>query len=73
LFADDELHFIEALIEVAIAEGCEVLTCRDASEAIKLVANRSVDCLVIDVMMHRARNFQTATPKEVVLWRSMKS
>jgi len=51
LFADDELHLIEGLIETVKAEGYLVLTCRDASTAVDLTTSKNVDCLVIDIMM----------------------
>jgi len=52
LFADDELHFIEGLIETVKAEGYSVLTCRDASTAIELTTSQRIDCLIIDIMMN---------------------
>lgn len=51
LFADDELHFIEGLIETVKAEGFRVLTCRNASKAVELTTTQQIDCLVIDIMM----------------------
>jgi CheY-like chemotaxis protein len=64
LFADDELHWIEGLIEVATAEGCEVLTCRNASRAIQIVKSRSIDCIVLDVMMSPGSDFPNADPQK---------
>jgi len=51
LFADDELHYIEALIAVAEAEGYNVKTCRNATDALRIVAGGGIDCVVIDIMM----------------------
>jgi CheY-like chemotaxis protein len=63
LFADDELHFIEGLIETVKAEGFEVLTCRDASKAVELTTTRKVDCLVIDIMMDPGKNLSDKNPQ----------
>ncbi|MBI5684468.1 MAG: response regulator [Verrucomicrobia bacterium] len=51
LFADDELDKIEGLIEIVKSEGYTVLTCCDASSAVRLATTRQIDCIVIDVMM----------------------
>ena len=51
LFADDELHYIEALIFLAESQGLEVHKCRNASKAIELARTKKIDCIVIDVMM----------------------
>ena len=63
LFADDELHFIEGLIETVRAEGYSVLTCRDASKAIEITTTRNVDCLIIDIMMDPGRDLQSENPQ----------
>jgi len=65
LFADDELHFIEGLIETVKAEGYSVLTCRNASAAVDLTTSKNIDCLIIDIMMDPgesmgSQNAQTA-------------
>lgn len=51
LFADDELHNIEGLIEAARAEGLRVLTCRDTTTAFDIIQAQAIDCLIIDIMM----------------------
>jgi len=63
LFADDELHNIEGLIETVKAEGHTVLTCRDASTALHMVTTRQVDCLVIDIMMDPGSSLGTQDPQ----------
>ncbi|CAN5766481.1 hypothetical protein BH20VER1_BH20VER1_06970 [soil metagenome] len=63
LFADDELHFIEGLIETVKAEGYSVLTCRDASKAIAITTTRKVDCLIIDIMMDPGKDLQNENPQ----------
>src|SRR5262245_45141686 len=63
LFADDELHFIEGLIETVKAEGYSVLTCRDASTAIQLATSTRVDCLVIDIMMNPGSTMAEQDPQ----------
>ena len=63
LFADDELHFIEGLIETVRAEGYSVLTCRDASKAIEIVTTKNVDCLIIDIMMDPGKDLQNENPQ----------
>lgn len=63
LFADDELDKIQGLIETVRAEGCNVLTCRDASAAIKLVMESKVDCLIIDIMMDPGKDLPNADPQ----------
>jgi CheY-like chemotaxis protein len=63
LFADDELHNIEGLIETAKAEGYKVLTCRDASTAIQLTTSKHIDCLVIDIMMHPGASLADQDPQ----------
>jgi len=67
LFADDEPIYIEGLIEKAKAEGCEVLICDNASEAIDLVAKGDVDCLVIDIMMDPGVNLSDVEPHKAGL------
>jgi len=62
LFADDELHNIEALFAIAEAEGYSVKTCRNASEAVKMVEEGGVDCVVIDIMMDPGSNLSGADP-----------
>jgi CheY-like chemotaxis protein len=63
VFADDEPHFIEALIAVVEAEGANVVICRNASDAVDTVLNRNVDCLVIDVMMNPGKKMPEANPQ----------
>ncbi len=63
LFADDELHFIEGLIETVRAEGYSVLTCRDASKAIEITTTRNVDCLIIDIMMDPGKDLRSENPQ----------
>lgn len=63
LFADDELHNIEGLIETAKAEGYHVLTCRDASTAVKLTISKQIDCLVIDIMMNPGASLGEQDPQ----------
>ena len=63
LFADDELHYIQALIEVTRAEGCIVTTCRDASAAITQVCESHIDCLIIDIMMDPGPLLPDADPQ----------
>ena len=67
LFADDELHFIEALLETAKAEGCEVLTCRNASDAIRIATTQPIDCLVIDIMMAPGADLPSVDPQKAGL------
>lgn len=67
LFADDELYNIEGLIETVRAEGFEVLTCRDASSAVRIVGEGGVDCLVIDIMMDPGDDFISVDPSEAGL------
>jgi CheY-like chemotaxis protein len=67
LFADDELHFIEGLIEMVRAEGFIVKTCRDASTAIELTSRGGVDCLVIDVMMNPGKTLTSQDPQSAGL------
>lgn len=67
LFADDELHNIEALIETARAEGYDVLTCRNASEAIRIVLEEGVDCLVLDIMMDPGPDLPSVDPQSAGL------
>ncbi len=63
LFADDELDKIQGLIETVRAEGCNILTCRDASSAIRIVTESQVDCLVIDIMMNPGMDLPDADPQ----------
>jgi CheY-like chemotaxis protein len=63
LFADDELHNIAGLIEAVRAEGCNVITCRNASAAIDLVENGNVDCLIIDIMMDPGKDLPDTDPQ----------
>jgi|SRR5436305_3419209 len=67
LFADDELHFIEGLIETVKAEGYSVLTCRDASKAIELTTTKNIDCLVIDIMMDPGKSLGRQDPQSAGL------
>lgn len=62
LFADDELYNIEGLIETARAEGYQILTCRDASSAARIVKEGSIECLVIDIMMDPGNDFKLIDP-----------
>ena len=63
LFADDELHNIEGLMETVRAEGCEVLTCRDASAAVRLTKAGGIDCLVTDIMMNPGPDLPDTDPQ----------
>src|SRR6266511_5650034 len=63
LFADDELQFIEGLIETVRAEGFTVLTCRNASKAVELTTTQQIDCLVIDIMMDPGPSFKNQNPQ----------
>ena len=63
LFADDELDKIQGLIESVRAEGCNVLTCRDASTAIQRVKKGDIDCLVIDIMMDPGKDMPDVDPQ----------
>jgi len=63
LFADDELHYIEGLMEAVRAEGFEVLTCRNASKAIELCKAKQIDCLVIDIMMEPGHLLSECDPQ----------
>lgn len=62
LFADDELYNIEGLIETVRAEGYKILTCRDATTAVRIVEKGGVDCLVIDIMMDPGDGFKSVDP-----------
>lgn len=64
LFADDELQYIEGLIETARAEGYNVLICRDATKAFKLVMSGKIDCLVIDIQMNPGEGFSSVDPQK---------
>jgi CheY-like chemotaxis protein len=68
LFADDELDKIQGLIESVRAEGCNILTCRDASTAIELVKNGNIDCLVIDIMMDPGKDMVDVDPLKAGLY-----
>lgn len=63
LFADDELQFIEGLIEAARADGFTVLTCRNASKAVELTTTQDIDCLVIDIMMDPGPTLRCQDPQ----------
>src|ERR1700722_18729779 len=63
LFADDELHFIQGLLETVRAEGYNVLTCRNASKAIELTTTQTIDCLIIDIMMDPGKDLQNENPQ----------
>jgi len=63
LFADDELHFIEGLIETVKAEGFTVLTCRNASRAVEITTTQKIDCLVIDIMMDPGPSLKNQNPQ----------
>jgi len=67
LFADDELHNIEGLIETVRAEGCDIKTCRDATTAVRLVKQGGIDCLVIDIMMNPGPDFPHNDPQSAGL------
>jgi CheY-like chemotaxis protein len=67
LFADDELDKIQGLIESIRAEGCNVLTCRDASTAIQRVKKGDIDCLVIDIMMDPGKDMPEVDPQNAGL------
>lgn len=67
LFADDELHYIEALFEIARAEGYDVVTCRQASEAVALVKMGDIDCVVLDIMMDPGEDLAGTSPHKAGL------
>ena len=64
LFSDDELQFIEGLIETMRAEGFSVLTCRNGSKALELTTTKNIDCLVIDIMMDPGPSLKNADPQK---------
>ncbi|MBI4093464.1 response regulator [Candidatus Kaiserbacteria bacterium] len=61
LFADDELHYIEALMAVAESEGYAVEMCRNASAAVKRAKEGELSCLVMDIMMDPGSDFPTTS------------
>lgn len=67
LFADDELHFIAALLEKAEAEGHEVLTSSSATEAVRIASEKKIDCVVIDIMMDPGPDFLDVKPHQAGL------
>ena len=67
LFADDELHYIEALLEIANAEGYEVVTCRQAADAVALVQAGDIACVVLDIMMDPGNGLAGTPPHEAGL------
>ena len=67
LFADDEPHYIEALMAVAEGEGAKVIVCRNASTAIQIVLSGNVDCVVIDVMMDPGKDLPGVDPQRAGL------
>jgi len=67
LFADDELHYIEGLIETVRAEGCEILTCRDATTAVRFVEKGGIDCLIMDLMINPGEEFPSVDPQSAGL------
>ena len=58
LVADDQLPNRELLDELLSAQGFKVIVASDGAEALKQVANESIDLVILDVMMPHLNGFE---------------
>lgn len=62
LFVDDELHIIEALVEVFKVEGYVVKQCSSITDAVALVRLQPFDCVVLDIMIDPGSDYPDVDP-----------
>jgi DNA-binding response OmpR family regulator len=57
LVVDDDTAIVRVLRDFLEAEGFEVPAAKDGGEALEVLANQQVDCLLLDIMMPGADGF----------------
>ena len=61
LVCDDDIAILESVKIFLKNEGYEVLTAGDCVEALEIIENNEIHCLVLDIMMPRLDGLRTIT------------
>ncbi|MBA4494660.1 response regulator transcription factor [Paenactinomyces guangxiensis] len=59
LIVDDEIEIVELIRDFLEAEEFQVITAHDGKEAVKMLQELQIDCLLLDVMMPKQSGFDT--------------